>query len=74
MCNFSGRWGYIDKTGKLVITYQWDNARNFIKGKSAVQEYKEDRKGKWALIDKTGKLLTPYQYSKVGIFNLGQWE
>ena len=48
-----GKWGYIDKTGKVVIPCQWENARTFSEGFALVR----DDNGKWWKIDKTGKVV-----------------
>lgn len=47
--------GFIDKTGKMVIDAQFDNASDFRNGTAWVA-HSDGRRG---LIDKTGKLLTP---------------
>lgn len=46
-------WGFIDKTGKVVISCKWKNAHNFSDGLAAVQ----DVQGKWGYINKTGKVV-----------------
>lgn len=49
----SNRWGFIDKTGKLVIPFDFTYANGFHQGAAAVR----DKKGRWHLIDKKGKQL-----------------
>jgi uncharacterized membrane protein len=45
-------WGYVDKTGKIVIHPQFDDARNFSEGLAEVRIGK-----RWIFIDKTGKYV-----------------
>lgn len=60
VCNMQGKYGYIDKTGKLVIPYQFSLPKDtrfphqllFKNGKASVI-----RDGKYITIDKTGKEL-----------------
>ena len=49
--------GFIDKTGKVVISPEYSGAGDFSEGFAAV--YKN---GKWGFIDKTGKEITSFQY------------
>lgn len=49
----NGKYGFIDRTGKLVISCQWKDARDFNDGIAYVQ----DDKGVWKFIDKTGKVV-----------------
>ena len=44
------RWGFIDKTGKLVIPFKYDECRSFSEGLAAVR-----LNDKWGYVDKTGK-------------------
>jgi hypothetical protein len=60
--------GYIDKTGRLVITgveSAW--ARAFSEGLAAVR----GKNGKYGFIDKTGKFVIPPQFARVGDFSEG---
>jgi hypothetical protein len=51
----NGKYGFIDKTGKLVIGYQFNDAYGFSDGLAAVQV-----KDKWGFINKTGQyVITP---------------
>ncbi len=34
--DMGGKWGYIDKTGKLVIKHQFDRAAEFSEGRARV--------------------------------------
>lgn len=51
------KWGYIDKTGRLIIPFKFDGAGNFSEGLAAV-EIKE----KTGYIDKTGKFVIPPRF------------
>lgn len=46
------KFGYIDKSGKLTINPQFDDAHDFSEGLAAVEI-----NGKWGYIDKTGKFV-----------------
>lgn len=65
------KFGYIDKSGKLVIPLQFDQAgmwtmSEFHEGLAAVM-----LNGKYGFIDKTGKLVIPAKYSGVFDFSDG---
>ena len=49
------KWGFIDKTGKLVIPCKWNGVESFSEGLAVVL----DDNWKWGFIDKTGKLVIP---------------
>lgn len=51
------KWGYIDKTGRLIIPFKFDMADDFSEGLAAV-EIKE----KTGYIDKTGKFVIPPRF------------
>ncbi len=51
------QWGYIDATGKMVITPQFDDAREFSHGFAAVKIGK-----KWGFINKTGQMVIAPQF------------
>jgi hypothetical protein len=53
-----GKWGFIDKTGRLVIPLQFDRVdrKGFSDGKALVES-----DGKWSFIDKTGKVVITQQ-------------
>lgn len=53
----SGRWGYIDATGHLVISPRFENASSFSEGLAAAC-----RKGKWGFIDTDGKWVIEPRY------------
>ncbi|MFA4903518.1 MAG: WG repeat-containing protein [Desulfobaccales bacterium] len=51
------KWGYVDKTGQLIIPFKFDHAYDFSEGLAAV-EIKE----KTGYIDKTGKFVIPPRF------------
>lgn len=53
-------YGFVDKTGKIVIPPQFDIANDFSEDIAAVWNKKNE---KWGFINKSGKLITNYQYS-----------
>jgi len=53
----NGKWGFIDKSGKLVIPFKFDNISHFHEG-IALVELNE----KYGYIDITGKNITPIIY------------
>lgn len=53
-------YGYIDKTGKVVIPLIYDYALNFKEGLAGVE-----KDGKMGFIDKTGKTVIPFLYDKI---------
>ena len=48
----SGKHGYIDTTGKLIIDYQFQYSYNFENGKAKIQ-----LANLWGQIDSTGKII-----------------
>ncbi|MEO0020342.1 MAG: WG repeat-containing protein [candidate division WOR-3 bacterium] len=60
------KWGYIDKTGNLVINPQFDDAWSFSEGLAVVQI--GDKLG---YIDKTGNLVISPQFAFASAFSEG---
>ncbi|MDI6853876.1 MAG: WG repeat-containing protein [Deltaproteobacteria bacterium] len=58
-----GEWGFIDRTGKVVIPPQFRYARAFHEGRAAVQV--GDR---FDFIDETGKVVIQAQFDRVEDF------
>ncbi|MGN6568847.1 MAG: WG repeat-containing protein, partial [Flavipsychrobacter sp.] len=67
----NGKYGFINKEGKIVINPQYDVADNFSEGLAAVAVI-EEGKEKYGFIDKEGKLIIPYQFSTVTAFSEGR--
>lgn len=64
-----GLYGYIDKTGKLVIPYKFKEAFDFSDGLARVYDEKTN---KYGFIDKTGELVIPYELYEAGDFSEGR--
>ena len=62
----AGNYGYIDKTGKLVIKSQFSEVKNFSQGLAAVKIA-----DKWGYINKTGKLVIEPDFSDARSFSEG---
>jgi hypothetical protein len=63
----NGKWGCIDKTGKLHIQHLYDEATGFTaENRSAVAI-----NGKFGHIDKSGKVRTPLKYDFASYYNHG---
>ncbi len=56
---YKGKYGYIDKTGKETIPFQYDGASNF-RGNLA----KVKLNGKFGCIDRNGKVVVPIKYDE----------
>lgn len=61
-------WGFIDKTGKMIIKAQYIDVSYFSEGLAAVQK---SHNGTWGYIDKQGKLIIKDQFNFVGLFHEG---
>ena len=61
----SGKWGYIDKTGKTVISPKYANAGSFSEGLAAVSAA-----GKYGYIDKAGKETVAPAYEQALDFSV----
>lgn len=67
--DFIGKWGFIDKTGKLVIPAEFQNVNDidgFHEGLVGVKI-----NGKWGFIDKEGVLIIPNKFENVSSFHDG---
>ena len=62
----NGKYGYIDKTGKLAIAPQYKNAESFSEGLAAVQVGE-----KWGYIDTKGNLIIQPQFTSADSFSEG---
>ncbi|HHV09854.1 MAG TPA: WG repeat-containing protein [Clostridiales bacterium] len=68
----NGKWGFIDKSGKVIIKYQFTNFwvtdsnytyKVFNDGLACVQ-----KDGKWGFINKAGKTVIPFEYAQSSSF------
>lgn len=67
--NFGGRegkYGFIDRFGKMKIAAQWDEAFSFSQGLAAVK-----KDGKWGYINQEGECVIPFQFGMAREFNEG---
>ena len=55
-----GKWGYIDRTGKVIIPCKYAWAYYFKSGHAHVE-----RNGKYGFVDKTGREVVPCKYDIV---------
>jgi hypothetical protein len=60
-----GKWGFIDKTGKVVVNPIYDDAKDFNDGLAAVSK-KDQKKNEllWGYIDKNGAVKINFQFVK----------
>ncbi|MCA9145666.1 MAG: WG repeat-containing protein [Planctomycetaceae bacterium] len=63
----NGRFGFADRTGKVVIDAKFDRALHFQEGLAAVMKGE-----KWGFVDLDGKTVIPFQYDMSGIFHDGK--
>ena len=63
----NGKWGFINKKGKVVIDYQWASVWGFEEGMAQV----EDANGKWGYINNKGKNVIPCQWEYAASFKDG---
>jgi len=61
-----GKWGFIDKTGKVVIALIYDDVSYFTEGLAPVS-----KDGKWGYIDITGNVVIPLIYDYAWTFSEG---
>lgn len=65
--NGTGKWGYIDKEGRVINALQsYSRALDFHEGLAAVS-----MGGEWGFINKTGQEVVPLQYTDVKNFHEG---
>ncbi len=67
---FTGKSGYIDRTGTIVITPQFDAAGSFSEGLAEVR-VGDWKTGKYGYIDKTGAMVIAPQFSGAAPFSEG---
>jgi len=63
---FTMKWGYIDKTGKMVIPAEFESAAPFSDGLGAINQCDEG-----FFVDKTGKKIVLGKFSQVSPFGAG---
>ena len=65
-----GKFGYIDKTGKVVIAPQFFVAQDFAEGLAAVR-VEETSDSKYGYIDRTGHMVIAPRFHQAGSFSEG---
>jgi hypothetical protein len=60
------KWGYIDKSGKLVIPFQFEEAGRFSEGLATAK-----KEGRWGYIDPKGNVAIAFQYTSADDFSEG---
>ncbi|MDX6304249.1 MAG: hypothetical protein QOI77_1218, partial [Blastocatellia bacterium] len=60
------QWGFIDRTGKIIIPLQFDSANDFHEGLALVSA-----KGKKLFVDETGRVVITPQFDIVHDFSEG---
>lgn len=69
----SEHWGFIDRSGKAVIPFQYDSVRDFSEGLAPVimgnDHDPASAPEKWGAINKSGKLVVPMKYERLGGFH-----
>ena len=61
-----GSYGYIDKTGEVIIPFEYDSAENFNEDLAIVC-----KDNKYGYIDKIGQAVTPFEYDSAKDFSEG---
>jgi len=59
------KWGFLSKSGQIVISAKYNNVGHFNKEKCPVQ----NENGKWGMINKSGNLEINYQFDYAGSFD-----
>lgn len=58
----NNRFGFINKSGKVVIPISFEEAKPFSNGFAAVRGRDSNDRQRWGFIDKSGKLVIPYKF------------
>lgn len=59
----NGKWGFLDRNGKVLLDYQFDEPSTFSEGMAAVR-----KSGKWGIINKDGNVIVAPQFDDFGSF------
>ncbi len=63
--NLNEKWGFVDKTGKIVIPPNFENVGDFNVGFCKVQV----ENGKWGYINRSGRMVIPAKYDYADNFS-----
>jgi hypothetical protein len=68
------RYGFIDRTGKLVIPAQFQLVKPFRSGRAVVmvEPHRPNPYERWGVINREGELIVPPTYADVGFFSDGR--
>lgn len=55
-------WGFVDKTGKLIVPSVYEKVNDFKNGVASVMDKAHKQNYEYALIDKTGSIVGGYQF------------
>jgi hypothetical protein len=66
-----GKFGFVDKTGKLVIGYNFDEAGFFSEGLCKAYKQNASGKGAFGFINKSGNFVIDNQFEEVSDFSEG---
>ncbi len=66
----TGKWGYIDKSGKMLVTPQFDAGSAFSMERAAVR-VGDTKTGKWGYIDRSGKIVIERRFDRADDFSEG---
>jgi hypothetical protein len=64
--NIRGEWGFVDRTGAVVIAPQFAEAPVFSEGLAAAAVMGEDRLPVWGFIDATGRWVVQPRFESAG--------
>ena len=75
----SGKWGYINSNGQLIVNPQFDYAEDFQEGRGLIclgkpctwWDAPPDSEERWGYIDASGKMVIAPQYGKAANFSEG---
>ncbi len=68
----TNKYGFIDKSGKVVIPCVWKSASHFNGFKLDNAAKVENANGLWGFIDKTGKEMIPCKWKSIDIWGFGE--
>jgi hypothetical protein len=66
---FRMMYGYIDKTGEVVIPFVYELANSFSEGLASVMKRSDDVK--WGVINQAGEAVIPFEFDGIGNFSEG---